>query len=142
MDKRSVIHLFDPSSHPSPFDINFAVDAEFDVIVPYSNVKLEEINALVQDVIFSRGPSGVKMTGIFIGGRDMGVAMAMLDGARKAMCRRLKCRFWRILAVLLPPLLRWSLASRRNSGPSTIQTLRDAGRWYSVVRGRSGSPRA
>jgi methylene-tetrahydromethanopterin dehydrogenase len=85
MDKRSVIHMFDPSAHPSPFDINFAVDAEFDVIVPYSNVKLEEINALVQDVIFSRGPSGVKMTGIFIGGRDMGVAMAMLDSAREAM---------------------------------------------------------
>ncbi len=85
MHKRSVIHMFDPSPHTSPFDINFAVDAEFDVIVPYNNVKLDEINRLVQDVIFSRGPTGVKMTGIFIGGRDIGLAMSMLEAARKAM---------------------------------------------------------
>jgi len=85
MDKRSIIHMFDPSPHTSPFDINFAVDAEFDVIVPYSNVKLEQINALVQDVIFSRSPAGVRKTGIFIGGRDMGVAMGMLEQAREAM---------------------------------------------------------
>lgn len=85
MDKRSVIHMFDPSSHTSPFDINFAVDAEFDVVVPYSNVKLEELPALVQDVVFSRGPSGVKMTGIFIGGRDIGLAMSMLEAAKRAM---------------------------------------------------------
>lgn len=85
MEKRSIIHMFDPSPHTSPFDINMAVDADFDVVMPYNNVKLEQINALVQDAIFSRGPAGVKLTGIFIGGRDIGLAMAMLETAKAAM---------------------------------------------------------
>ncbi len=85
MAKRSIIHMLDPNVHNSPFDINMAVDAGYEVVVPYSNVKLEEVSALTQDSIFSRGPSGVKKTGLFIGGRDIGLAMDMLDSAKKAM---------------------------------------------------------
>ncbi|MDB2705481.1 methylenetetrahydromethanopterin dehydrogenase [Pseudomonadota bacterium] len=85
MAKRSIIHMIDPNVHNSPFDINMAVDAGYEVIVPYSNVKLEEVSGLTQDAIFSRGPSGVKKTGLFIGGRDIGLAMDMLDLAKKAM---------------------------------------------------------
>tara|TARA_R110001606_G_scaffold346892_2_gene495866 strand:+ start:6201 stop:7070 length:870 start_codon:yes stop_codon:yes gene_type:complete len=71
--------------HNSPFDINMAVDAGYEVVIPYSNVKLEEVAGLTQDAIFSRGPAGVKKTGMFIGGRDIGLAMDMLDAAKKAM---------------------------------------------------------
>lgn len=77
--------MFDPMPHNSPFDLNMAADAGFDVLLPYANVKLEEVNGLVQDAIFSRGPSGVKRTGIFIGGRDIRLAMDMLAAAKKAM---------------------------------------------------------
>ena len=82
---RSIIHMFDPMPHNSPFDLNMAADAGFEVLLPYSNVKLDEVNGLVQDAIFSRGPTGVKRTGIFIGGRDIGLAMDMLATAKKAM---------------------------------------------------------
>lgn len=85
MAVRSIIHMFDPMPHNSPFDLNMAADAGFDVVLPYSNVRLEEVNGLVQDAIFSRGPTGVKRTGIFIGGRDIGMALEMLDAAKKAM---------------------------------------------------------
>lgn len=85
MEKRAIIHMIDPMPHNSPFDLNMAADAGFEVLFPYSNVKLEEVNGLVQDAIFSRGPAGVKRTGVFIGGRDIGLAMGMLDAARKAM---------------------------------------------------------
>ena len=85
MEKRSIIHMFDPMPHNSPFDLNMAADAGFEVLLPYSNVKLEEVNALVQDAIFSRGPAGVKRTGVFIGGRDIGLAMGMMAQAKKAM---------------------------------------------------------
>lgn len=85
MSKRSIIHMLDPMQHNSPFDINMALDAGYDVLMPYSNVKLEEVAGLTQDAIFSRGPSGVKKTGMFIGGRDIGLAMDMLDAAKKAM---------------------------------------------------------
>lgn len=82
---RSIIHMFDPMPHNSPFDLNMAADAGFDVLIPYCNVKLEEVNGLVQDAIFSRGPAGVKRTGIFIGGRDIRLGMDMLDAAKRAM---------------------------------------------------------
>ncbi|NQZ54696.1 MAG: methylenetetrahydromethanopterin dehydrogenase [Piscirickettsiaceae bacterium] len=85
MAKRSIIHMINPMVHNSPFDINMAVDAGYDVIVPYENVQLEEVHGLVQDAIFSRGPTGVKRTSMFIGGRDMGLAMDMLDVAKRAM---------------------------------------------------------
>ncbi len=85
MEKRTIIHMLDPMPHTSPFDINMAADAGFEVVIPYSNVKLEQVHGLVQDAIFSRGPAGVKRTGIFIGGRDIGLAMAMLEAAKKAM---------------------------------------------------------
>lgn len=85
MEKRSILHMFDPMPHNSPFDINMAMDADFDVLMPYNNVKLESVHGLVQDAIFSRGPAGVKRTGIFIGGRNLGLALDMMEAAKKAM---------------------------------------------------------
>jgi methylene-tetrahydromethanopterin dehydrogenase len=85
MSKRSIVHMLDPMAHNSPFDINMAVDAGYEIVIPYNSVKLEEVASLTQDAIFSRGPSGVKKTSLFIGGRDIGLAMDMLDAAKKAM---------------------------------------------------------
>ena len=85
MPKRSILHMFDPMPNNSPFDINMALDAGFDVLMPYSNVKLESIQNLTQDAIFSRSPSGIKKTGIFIGGRDIGLAIDMLEATKPAM---------------------------------------------------------
>lgn len=85
MPKRSILHMFDPMPNNSPFDINMALDAGFDVLAPYSNVKLENISNLTQDAIFSRSPAGIKKTGIFIGGRDIGLAIDMLEATQPAM---------------------------------------------------------
>jgi methylene-tetrahydromethanopterin dehydrogenase len=85
MAKRSILHMLDPMPNNSPFDINMALDAEFDVLVPYNNVKLDSVHGLTQDAIFSRSPSGVKRTGLFIGGRDLGLAMDMLNASKLAM---------------------------------------------------------
>lgn len=85
MEKRSILHMLDPMPHNSPFDINMAMDAGFDVLMPYSNVKLDSVHGLTQDAIFSRGPAGVKRTGIFIGGRDLALAMDMLNASQQAM---------------------------------------------------------
>lgn len=87
MAKRSILHMLDPMPNNSPFDINMALDAGFDVLIPYSNVKLDSIYGLTQDAIFSRSPSGVKRTGLFIGGRDLGLAMDMLNASKQAMVK-------------------------------------------------------
>lgn len=80
-----LLHIFSPTKNVSPFDVNMAYEAAFDGVIPYSNVTLEEVHALTQDTIFSRGPTGVKRTGIFIGGREFGLAMDMLQRVRAAM---------------------------------------------------------
>ena len=85
MERQYILHMFTPGRQMSPFDINMAVDAGYQVVVPYCGVAADEIRGLTQDAIFSRGPKGVKATGIFIGGRDVILAADMLDAARQAM---------------------------------------------------------
>lgn len=85
MLKPTILHLLTSAKNASPFDVNMAYDAGFEKIMPYTNVQMSEVTGLVQDAIFSRGSSGVKREHIFIGGRDIDVAMDMLDVARKAM---------------------------------------------------------
>ncbi|MCF6250643.1 MAG: methylenetetrahydromethanopterin dehydrogenase [Methylococcaceae bacterium] len=85
MSKRSILHMFDPMPNNSPFDINMALDTGFDILMPYNNVKLESVHGLTQDTIFSRSPAGIKRTGIFIGGRDLGLALDMMNSAKQAM---------------------------------------------------------
>ena len=77
--------MFTPDRNVSPFDVNMAYDAGYNAVVPYGDVTLDQIAALTQDAIFSRGPKGVKRTGIFIGGREVGLAADMLEAARGAM---------------------------------------------------------
>lgn len=79
--------MFDPTANNSPFDVNMALDAGFDVLMPYAGIKLENIQRLTQDVIFSRSPAGVKKTAIFIGGRDIGLAIEMLDACKPSMVK-------------------------------------------------------
>lgn len=89
--KSSILHLFTPAKNASPFDVNMAFDSGFEKIMPYTEVKLEEISGLTQDVIFSRSPSGVKRTGIFIGGRDIDQAMEMIQSSKKSMFGPFTC---------------------------------------------------
>lgn len=85
VERPTILHLFTPGKQASPFDVNMAVDAGFQVVVPYAHVDMENLAALTQDAIFSRGPKGAKKTGIFIGGRDVVVAHDMLELAEKSM---------------------------------------------------------
>ncbi len=85
MEHRYVLHLLTPSRHASPFDVNMALDAGFDAVIPYTQVTIDDVAPLTQDAIFSRGPSGVKRTGIFIGGREVELAHEMLEAAQEAM---------------------------------------------------------
>ena len=91
MEKVSILHLITASKNASPFDVNMAYDAGFDKVVSYTNVALDEVIGLTQDAIFSRSPSGVKREGIFIGGRDIDLAMQMLNLSKGAMFSPFSC---------------------------------------------------
>jgi methylene-tetrahydromethanopterin dehydrogenase len=81
---RSILHMVSPLKHMSPFDVNMAVDAGFDAVVPYTNVTLEEVRGLVQDAMFSRGPGDGARTGVFIAGKKADLALDMLQAAKDA----------------------------------------------------------
>ena len=85
MQRPHLLHIFSPTKHVSPFDINMAYEARFDAVIPYCNVELGEVHGLTQDTIFSRSREGVRRTGIFIGGRDFDLALKMAETARAAM---------------------------------------------------------
>jgi methylene-tetrahydromethanopterin dehydrogenase len=85
MDYRYILHFLTPSRHASPFDVNMALDAGYDTVMPYTHVTIDDVAPLTQDAIFSRGPHGVKRTGVFIGGREVELAHEMLETAQAAM---------------------------------------------------------
>ncbi|MBA3696884.1 MAG: methylenetetrahydromethanopterin dehydrogenase [Methylotenera sp.] len=91
MEKVSILHLITAAKNASPFDVNMAFDAGFDKIMSYTNVALSEVAGLTQDAIFSRSPSGVKREGVFIGGRDIDLAMQMLNASKNAMFAPFAC---------------------------------------------------
>jgi methylene-tetrahydromethanopterin dehydrogenase len=87
MERPYILHMFTPGRQMSPFDINMAADAGYQIIVPYCEVGIDAIKSLTQDTIFSRGPKGVARTGIFIGGRDVRMAADMLALAKASMVK-------------------------------------------------------
>ena len=85
MERPYILHMFTPGPQMSPFDVNMAADAGYQIITPYCGIGIDAITGLTQDAIFSRGPKGVARTGIFIGGRDVLLAADMLERAKQAM---------------------------------------------------------
>ncbi len=85
MEKPAILHMLTPARNMSPFDVNMAIDAGFQHAQTYGGVTPGDVAGLTQDAIFSRGPKGVRRTGIFVGGREIDVAAEMLQTARAAM---------------------------------------------------------
>jgi methylene-tetrahydromethanopterin dehydrogenase len=84
-EPKFILHFVTPLKNVSPFDVNMAADAGFDVIVPYTDVDLKEVPGLVQDAIFSRAPQDGRRTAVLIGGREPLLAIDMLEAAKNAM---------------------------------------------------------
>src|SRR5258705_13551625 len=80
-----ILHMLTATPQMSPFDVNMAADAGYQIIVPYCGVEAGMVANLTQDAIFSRGPKGVSRTGIFIGGRDVMLAADILHTTRTPM---------------------------------------------------------
>lgn len=65
----TILYFFDTDDYASPFDINMAYDAGFNVVIPFSKVTAQTATKLVQDAIFSRGPKAP--TTFFVGGSNV-----------------------------------------------------------------------
>ncbi len=87
MATKNILHMLTPLRHMSPFDVNMALDAGFDSITPYTGVTLDDITPLVQDAMFSRSPRDAARTAVFIGGKDVGVALDMMERLRGTLLK-------------------------------------------------------
>src|SRR5262249_7647414 len=85
MVEKNILHMITPTKHISPFDANMALDAGYDAVLPYGDVTLDEVTALVQDAIFSRPPKTGVRTAMFFGGKNPTLALDMLAKAKKAL---------------------------------------------------------
>ncbi|MEM3587423.1 MAG: NAD(P)-dependent methylenetetrahydromethanopterin dehydrogenase, partial [Candidatus Jordarchaeaceae archaeon] len=83
--RQHILYFLDTDQHASPFDMNMAYDAGFDVVIPLGGVKTEDTQKLVQDIIFSRGPKGAKYTAIFVGGSNVNQAQEIFEKAVKSL---------------------------------------------------------
>src|SRR5258708_36643926 len=81
MSDARILHFLTPLKHPSPFDVNVAVDAGF-AVAGYTMVGMEEITALTQDAMFSRVPQDAAKTCLFIGGRGAPAARGTAGAAQ------------------------------------------------------------
>jgi methylene-tetrahydromethanopterin dehydrogenase len=84
---KNILHMLTPLRHMSPFDVNMALDAGFDSVTPYTGVTLDDITPLVQDAMFSRSPRDAARTAVFIGGKDVGVALDMMERLRGTLLK-------------------------------------------------------
>ena len=46
-----ILHALSPTKIVSPFDINMAYDSGFDNVATYTNITMDEVSDLVQDII-------------------------------------------------------------------------------------------
>jgi methylene-tetrahydromethanopterin dehydrogenase len=84
---KNILHMFSPLKHMSPFDVNMALDAGYDSVTPYIFVTLDDVTTLVQDAMFSRSPKDAVRTGVFIAGKDAGLALDMMERFRATLLK-------------------------------------------------------
>jgi methylene-tetrahydromethanopterin dehydrogenase len=105
--------MITPLRQMSPFDVNMAIDAGCDHVLTYTHVEVSEVRALVQDAMFSRPPKLAKRTGVFFGGKNAVLALAMMEAAKEAMFRPFKLSSSPIRQDRSRREQRWSPVSRR-----------------------------
>jgi hypothetical protein len=68
---KKVLLQLDTDEHPSPFDAIVAHDAGVDVLLSHGGVQPDAVRGLVQDAFFTRGVDDLKMTAVWVGGKQV-----------------------------------------------------------------------
>ncbi|MFX1304453.1 MAG: methylene-tetrahydromethanopterin dehydrogenase N-terminal domain-containing protein [Promethearchaeota archaeon] len=110
-----ICYFFDTDDNASPFDINMAYDAGFDVVIPISKMTAEQVPKLVQDAIFSRKPKAP--TTFFIGGSNVKEGEEIAKRVIKSLISPFEC------PVIIDP--RGSHTTASSIVAKTIQVARE-----------------
>ena len=80
---KKLLFLFDTDAYASVFDTVVGYDGGADNVTGYANVTPDNVGALVDGTIFTRGGKDKQNTAIFVGGGDMGKGEALLEAVKK-----------------------------------------------------------
>ena len=82
---KTILIQLDTDALPSTFDRVVAVDSGVDELFSYGGVTPENVETLVHGAIFTRKPSDLMHTAIFIGGSNVAAGEALLATVEKSM---------------------------------------------------------
>ena len=80
---KKLLFLFDTDAVPSVFDTVVGYDGGADRVTGYGNVTPDNVGALVDGTIYTRGGKDKQSTAIFVGGGDMPKGEAVLAAVKK-----------------------------------------------------------
>ncbi|WOJ91550.1 NAD(P)-dependent methylenetetrahydromethanopterin dehydrogenase [Methylocapsa polymorpha] len=80
---KKLLFLLDTDPAPSVFDTVVGYDGGADHVIGYGGVTPENVGALVDGAIYTRGPKEKQYTAIFIGGGDMTAGEAVFKAVKK-----------------------------------------------------------
>ena len=84
---KKLLFLFDTDPYACVFDTVVAYDGGADRVTGYANVTPDNVGALVDGTIFTRGGKDKQSTAIFVGGGDMPKGEAVLAAVKKQLLR-------------------------------------------------------
>src|SRR5215472_18469233 len=80
---KRLLLLLDSDPMPNSYDIIVGYDGGADHIVSYGGITPDNVGALIDGAVFTRGPSEKKHTAVFIGGANMAAGEALLAAVNK-----------------------------------------------------------
>jgi methylene-tetrahydromethanopterin dehydrogenase len=117
---KPVFIFLDTDKHASPFDILMTLDLIPDVVVlKYENVTPEDVEKIVYDALFPRGPKGIKYTKVFVNGKELETVNTIVEKIRKCMFPPFE------LSVIVDP--RGSYTTASAAVVKTLEVLRKLG---------------
>ncbi|WP_026605687.1 NAD(P)-dependent methylenetetrahydromethanopterin dehydrogenase [Methylocapsa acidiphila] len=80
---KKLLFLLDTDPAPSVFDTVVGYDGGADHVIGYGGVTLENVGALVDGAIYTRGPKEKQFTAIFVGGGNIVAGEAVFEAVKK-----------------------------------------------------------
>ena len=85
MSKPKILIQLDTDAKASVFDSVVAIDSGVERLLQYSGVRPEDVRGLVHGAMYTRGPSDLKNTAIFVGGSNVSDGEAIAAIARETL---------------------------------------------------------
>ncbi len=85
MSKPKILIQFDTDPKASVFDAVVALDGGAEQLLQYSAIRPEDVRGLVHGAMYTRGPSDLKNTAIFIGGSNVSEGEIIANIARETL---------------------------------------------------------